>query len=450
MTQIKLIYTVLCGVEKIPDDSHLKQFPLFISISVLKSGVPLYRCSIPATTDRTGRRNNIMPNEHRAMTPDFTDRAILHFDLDAFFVEVELLRHTDLRGRPLLIGGGSERGVVASCSYEARAFGVRSAMPMRRALQLCPEAVVLRGDMEAYSKQSAIVRKIIEAEAPLFEQASIDEFYLDLTGMDKYIGCWKWSLELREKIMHETGLPLSCGLSVNKTVSKVAAGEAKPRGTKLVPGGAEKDFLAPLSVGKLPSVGKETEKRLALLGVRTCGALSEMPVQILEHEFGKHGISIWKKANGEDDSPVEPYREQDSISSENTFQTDTADVRFLHDELRHQTAKLAYELRSLNKLASCVTIKLRYSDFNTFTRQATIPYTAHDSLLVAKALDLFEQLYEKRQPVRLLGVRFSGLVPGSSQISLFEDTEKEGRLLAAMDRIRDKFGKGAVGKGGKG
>jgi len=384
------------------------------------------------------------------MTPDFTDRAILHFDLDAFFVEVELLRHANLRGKPLLIGGSSERGVVASCSYEARAFGVRSAMPMRQALQLCPEAVVLRGDMEAYSGQSAIIRKIIEAEAPLFEQASIDEFYLDLTGMDKYIGCWKWSLGLREKIMRETGLPLSCGLSINKTVSKVAAGEAKPKGAKLISEGTEKDFLAPLSVGKLPSVGKETEKRLALLGAHTCRALSEMPVQILEREFGKHGISIWKKANGEDDSPVEPYREQDSISSENTFQTDTSDVRFLHDELRHQTAKLAYELRSLNKLASCVTIKLRYSDFNTFTRQATIPYTAHDSLLVAKALDLFEQLYEKRQPVRLLGVRFSGLVPGSSQISLFEDTEKEGRLLAAMDRIRDKFGKGAVGKGGKG
>lgn len=382
-----------------------------------------------------------------AMITHFPDRSILHLDLDAFYVAVELLRNDSLRGKPLIIGGSSNRGVVASCSYEARAFGVRSAMPMKQALQLCPDATVLKGDMEAYSKHSALVRDVIEAQAPLFEQASIDEFYLDLTGMDKYIGCWKWSTELRQTIIKETGLPLSFGLSVNKTVSKVGAGEVKPNGTKLVPAGTEKGFLAPLPVGKLPSVGRETERRLALMGVRTCQTLSEVPPRLLEREFGKHGLLMWKKANGEDDSPVVPYREQDSISSERTFHEDSIDMRFLQDEIRRQTAQLAYELRALGKLTACVTVKLRYSDFNTFTKQAKIPYTAQDGLLTEHALSLFERLYERRQAIRLLGVRFSELVPGSSQLNLFDDTEKEGRLLAAMDKIRDRFGKGAVKKG---
>ena len=378
------------------------------------------------------------------------DRSILHLDLDAFFVAVELLRNDSLRGKPLIIGGSSNRGVVASCSYESRAFGVRSAMPMRQALQLCPDAIVLRGDMETYSKHSALVRDVVEAQAPVFEQASIDEFFLDLTGMDKHFGCWKWSTELRQRIIKETGLPLSLGLSVNKTVSKVGTGEAKPNGAKLIPAGSEKGFLAPLSVGKIPQIGRETERRLAIMGVRTCQTLSEVPPRLLERTFGKHGLIMWKKANGEDNSPVVPYREQDSISTENTFHSDTIDMRFLHDEIRRQTAQLAYQLRTLGKLTACVTVKLRYADFNTFTKQAKISYTAQDGALVAHALGLFDRLYERRQAIRLVGVRFSELVHGSSQLNLFDDTEKESRLLDAMDKIRDRFGKGAVRRGGKG
>lgn len=381
---------------------------------------------------------------------DLFNRSILHLDLDAFFVAVELLRNDSLRGKPLIIGGSSNRGVVASCSYEARAFGVRSAMPMRQALQLCPDAQVLKGDMETYSKHSALVREVIEGQAPLYEQASIDEFYLDLTGMDKYIGCWKWSTELRQRIIKETGLPLSLGLSVNKTVSKVGTGEAKPNGTKLIQAGTEKGFLAPLPVGKIPSIGRETERRLSLMGVRTCQVLSEVPPRLLQREFGKHGLMMWKKANGEDDSPVVPYREQDSISSERTFHADTIEMRFLQDEIRKQTAQLAYQLRALGKLTACVTVKLRYADFNTFTKQARITYTAQDGPLVEHTLNLFERLYERRQAIRLVGVRFSELVQGSSQLNLFDDTEKESRLLEAMDKIRDRFGKGAVGRGGKG
>lgn len=374
-------------------------------------------------------------------------RSILHLDLDAFFVAVEQLRNDALRGKPLIIGGSSNRGVVASCSYEARAFGVRSAMPMRQALQLCPDALVLRGDMETYSKYSGLVRAVIEDQAPLYEQASIDEFYLDLTGMDRYIGCWKWSGELRDKILRETGLPLSLGLSVNKTVSKVGTGEVKPNGVKLVEAGTEKAFLSPLPVGRIPFIGRETERRLSLMGVRTCGTLSGIPPRLLQREFGKNGLLMWKKANGEDDSPVVPYREQDSISSERTFHADTIDMRFLQDELRRQTAQLAYQLRALGKLTACVTVKLRYADFNTFTKQAKIPYSAQDGPLESKVLQLFEQLYERRQAIRLLGVRFSELVQGSSQLNLFDNTEKEARLLEAMDKIRNRFGKYAVRKG---
>lgn len=374
-------------------------------------------------------------------------RSILHLDLDAFFVAVEQLRNDALRGKPLIIGGSSNRGVVASCSYEARAFGVRSAMPMRQALQLCPDALVLRGDMETYSKYSGLVRAVIEDQAPLYEQASIDEFYLDLTGMDRYIGCWKWSRELRDRILRETGLPLSLGLSVNKTVSKVGTGEVKPNGVKLVEAGTEKAFLSPLPVGRIPFIGRETERRLSLMGVRTCGTLSEIPPRLLQREFGKNGLLMWKKANGEDDSPVVPYREQDSISSERTFHADTIDMRFLQDELRRQTAQLAYQLRALGKLTACVTVKLRYADFNTFTKQAKIPYSAQDGPLESKVLQLFEQLYERRQAIRLLGVRFSELVQGSSQLNLFDNTEKEARLLEAMDKIRNRFGKYAVRKG---
>lgn len=384
------------------------------------------------------------------MEPFCFDRSVLHLDLDAFFVEVELLRNSALRAKPLIIGGSSNRGVVASCSYEARTFGVRSGMPMRQALQLCPVAIVLRGDMETYSKYSGLVREVIEEEAPSFEQASIDEFYLDLTGMDAYIGCFKWSTELRQRIIKETGLPLSFGLSINKTVSKVGTGEVKPNGMKLIPTGTEKEFLAPLSVGKLPSIGRETERRLALMGVRTCLTLREVPPRLLEREFGKHGLLMWKRANGQDDSPVVPYREQDSISSERTFHADTIDVRFLRDQVRHQSSQLAYELRSLKKLTACITVKLRYSDFNTFTKQNKIPYSAQDSLLIEHALTLFDKLYERRQAIRLVGVRFSELVPGTSQLNLFENTEKEARLLSAMDMIRNRFGKGAIQLGGNG
>ncbi len=372
------------------------------------------------------------------------NRAILHLDLDAFFVAVECLKNDSLRGKPLIVGGTSDRGVVAACSYEARRFGVHSAMPMKMALRLCPDALVLKGDMDSYSQYSHLVTEIIADQAPVFEKASIDEFYLDLTGMDRYFGCMQWSGELRERIMRESGLPISFGLSVNKLVSKVGTGEVKPNGTIAVPAGTEKGFLAPLSTNKIPGIGKETYKKLSFMGVRTVQVLSEIPMGLLQREFGKQGRDLWRKANAIDDAAVEPYEEQKSMSTERTFHQDTLDVNRVRDMLRGMTERLAFDLRQANKLTSCITVKIRYADFNTYTMQRRIAYTATDGPLRSATLNLFDRLYQRRQLIRLIGVKFSGLVQGHYQIDLFEDTLEEVHLMQAMDRIRNRFGNQAV------
>jgi DNA polymerase-4 len=375
------------------------------------------------------------------------DRAILHLDLDAFFVSVERLHNSALQGKPLLIGGSAGRGVVSCCSYEARRFGVYAGMPMRMALRLCPDAMVLRGDMDRYTEQSRIITEIIEEEAPLFEKASIDEFYLDLSGMDRYVGCWKWSKELREKLIRETGLPLSMGLSVNKLISKIGAGEAKPNGSRLVETGREKSFIAPLSTAKIPSIGKQTYRKLSFMGIRRVETLARVPPLLLERQFGKNGIALWKKANAIDDSPVQSYRDRQSISTERTFEQDTTDLRQLHTRLTEMTMQLAFDLRQAQRLTSCVTVKIRYADFNTYTRQRKIAYTAQDQGLLHHVHELLDQLYERRQLVRLVGVKFSGLVQGHTQLSLFESTPEECALNAALDNIRKRFGKGVVMRG---
>ncbi|MFM2392929.1 MAG: polymerase [Bacteroidota bacterium] len=374
------------------------------------------------------------------------DRAILHMDLDSFFVSVECIKNSSFLGKPILIGGSSNRGVVASCSYEARKFGVHSAMPMKMALRLCPQAIVVRGDMDSYSKYSQLVTDVIADESPIYEKASIDEFYLDLSGMDKHFGCYKWSLELRQKIMKESGLPISFGLSINKFVSKVGTGEAKPNGTKKIDPGIEKEFLAPLSVNKIPGVGKETHKKLVFMGVRDISTLSKIPPKLLEREFGLMGKSLWERANAIDRSPVVPYSEQKSMSKERTFTEDTLDLRMIKSLILDMTDKLAFELRNDKRLASCITIKIRYADFNTFSKQRQIPYTANDVVLTRHALDLFDQVYERRQLIRLIGVKFSGLVSGSYQIDLFEDTVQQIELLKQIDHIRKRWGVGAIGR----
>ena len=365
---------------------------------------------------------------------------MIHMDLDAFFISVERKRNPGLEGVPLIVGGSSNRGVVAACSYEVRRFGVHSAMPMYLARQLCPDATVISGDMEAYSRYSGIVTEIIAEAAPVFEKASIDEFYLDVSGMDRFFSTFQWGRELRQRIIRESGLPISMGLSVNKLVSKVATNEYKPNAERHIPGGTERDFLAPLTIDKIPMIGKKTARFLHDMGVRKVETLREMPVKYLQSAFGKNGLMLWKKANAIDDSPVVSYSEQKSMSTESTFSTDTIDVKKLKSVLIGMVEKLAFSLREDKKLTSCLTVKVRYTNFDTETRQVQVPYTASDHLLIRTALDLFDKLYTRRMLLRLIGVRFSGLVHGSYQISLFDDTEESIRLYQAMDKIRSRHG----------
>jgi DNA polymerase IV len=368
------------------------------------------------------------------------ERNIIHLDLDAFFVAVECKKNAKLRGRPLIIGGSSRRGVVAACSYETRRFGVHSAMPMYLALQLCPDAKVISGDMEAYSQASHEVTEIISENAPAFEKASIDEFYIDASGMDRYFGAFKWAVELQKKIIKESALPISMGMSANKLVSKVATGEFKPKAQKQIPAGEEQQFLAPLSIEKLPMVGKQTSSFLYDMGVRTVQTLREMPVQFLISAFGKNGLSLWNKAHGIDSSPVVPFTEQKSISTESTFENDTIDVKKLKTVLIAMIEKVAFQLRDQKKLTSCVTVKIRYANFDTETKQVRIPYTSADDVLLRVVQELFDKLYNRRMLLRLVGVRLSGLVHGSHQISLFDDTEESVNLYQAIDHIKHKHG----------
>jgi DNA polymerase IV len=377
---------------------------------------------------------------------DHPTRCIAHFDLDAFFVSVECLKDPALKGKPLLVGGHSDRGVVAACSYEARAFGIHSAMPMKTAMKRCPQAIVVGGDRGSYGHYSRLVTQIIADSVPLFEKASIDEFYIDMTGMEKFFGASRYVAELRQRIIKETGLPISYGLAGNKLVAKIATNEAKPNGQLEVPPGKEKEFLAPLHVGKIPMIGEHTTETLKKMGIEWVHQLAAMPQAQLEERFGKFGTDLWERANGIHHSPVQPYYEQKSVSSENTFHTDTSDLPFLHKELVRLTERVGYELRDEEKLAGCVTVKLRYANFETQTRQCTIPYTCCDHIIIRHVKQLFTQLYRPGNPVRLLGVRVSHLVPGTYQMSLFDDPGDMMRLYKAIDELRHRYGSQSVTK----
>jgi DNA polymerase IV len=373
-------------------------------------------------------------------------RHIAHFDLDAFFVSVELLKNPALKGKPIIVGGDGQRGIVAACSYEARKYGIQSAMPALTAKRLCPDAIFLRGSYHDYSHYSRLVTQIVADSVPVYEKASVDEFYIDMTGMDRFFGVSQYTRELREKIIRETGLPISYGLSTSKLVSKMATNEAKPNGYLEVAPGKETAFLWPLTVDKIPGVGKQTQIQLHDLGIVTIEQIAKTSPEQLEHYFGKWGRKLWEKAHGISDSPIEHYSEQKSISHENTFDADFADMDFLHTELVRLTEKTAYSLRQDQKLTGCVTLKIRYSDFTTVSKQEVIDYTALDNILISKVKDLFNRLYKKGEKVRLLGVRFSHLVPMSVQMNLFDDALEKLELFKAVDNIKNQFGTDAIRK----
>ena len=373
------------------------------------------------------------------------ERAIAHMDLDTFFVSCERLKNSALEKSPVIVGGG-DRGVVASCSYEARYFGVRSAMPIKMALRLCPEAKVIKGDMEHYSNMSHMVTQIIKEKVPVLEKASIDEFYMDLSGMDQFFGCYQWTTEIAESISKNTGLPISFALSTNKTVSKIGTGESKPTGKLEVTAPNIQNFLNPLSVRKIPMVGPETFQLFSRLGIKTIQTLSEMPVEVLQQLVGKNGNTLWKKAHGIDETPVIPYSERKSISTENTFSQDTIDIHQIKCLLSGMVEQLAFQLRQEKWLNSTISVKIRYSNFDTETRQCKIAYTSADHTLLRYVLELFKKVYTRRMRIRLIGIKFTGLVHGCHQMNLFDDTEELISLYQTMDKIKNRFGTSSVGR----
>jgi DNA polymerase-4 len=374
-------------------------------------------------------------------------RYIAHFDLDSFFVSVEVLKNPLLKGKAVMVGGHSERGVVAACSYEARKFGIHSGMPMKKAMKLCPNAIVVGGSHGEYGRYSRWVTDIIAAKAPLFEKASIDEFYLDLTGMDKYFDPYKWTINLRQEIIDKTGLPISFALASNKLVAKIATNEAKPNGFMQVPAGFEKQFLAPLKVDKIPGVGDHLYQTLLALGIRTINDLSNFGEKALKKHLGQNGIDLWNKSQGIHTGLVSSYHEAKSISTENTFEENKTDIQFLLSELVRMTERVGYELRQDGKLAGCFAVKIRYGDFTTFSKQTTINYTCRDDEFITIAKDLFIKLYRQETPVRLLGVRVSELTNNAIQANLFDDADKKNELYKAIDDVKNKFGKYALKKG---
>lgn len=376
-------------------------------------------------------------------------RTIAHFDLDSFFVSVEILNDPSLKGKPVIVGG-SERGVVAACSYEARKFGIHSAMPSSKAKQLCPHSIFIKGHYSDYTKYSRWVTQIIASKAPLFEKASVDEFYLDLSGMDKFFKPLQWTVDLRKLIIDETKLPISFGLASNKMMAKMATNQAKPNGYLQIPFGKEKEFLAPLPVSDIPGVGAQTNLILKSMGIETIQQIGETGIDVLEERLGKWGIDLWNKSQGIHHGEVTAYHEAKSISSENTFEENKTDLVFLKKELVRLTEKICFELRQDEKVAGCVAVKIRYPDFETTSRQTTMPYTNADDEIIPIVKDLFQKLYKKGEPVRLLGVKLSELTNDAIQTNLFDDVERKSDLYKAIDEVKNRFGKSFVKRASSG
>lgn len=368
----------------------------------------------------------------------------MHIDLDSFFVSVERKFDPSLIGKPVLIGGSADRGVVASCSYEARKFGIHSAMPMRQAMKLCPHAIIVRGAHGRYSEASREVTEIIRQSVPLYQKTSVDEFYIDYTGMDRFHNCYQHATELRQRIIRETELPISFGMSSCKTVSKMATCQAKPNGQLYIPHGMEKPFLAPLNISKIPGLGESTSAKLYQYGIEKIGDLQKSNLKFLETIFGRAGKYIWDKANGIDESVIVPHSERISISTEHTFGSNIADQQKIETILVSMTEELAGKLRRENMVASCLAIKVRYANFETHTQQQKIALTAAEHILIPGIKNLLKEAWNQHRPIRLIGVRLSNLCSGGYQINLFEDNEERIKLYQAMDKINFKFGEKTV------
>ena len=376
-------------------------------------------------------------------------RQVLHIDMDAFFVSVEELEDPSLKGKPVIVGADPDgRGVVAAASYASRQFGVHSAMPIRTAKKLCPHAIFLRGQHEKYGEYSRKIHEIFCAFTPVVEMVSIDEAYLDLTGCERLHGStFRGADRLLRTIKAQTGLNGSGGLSTSHLVSKIASDQAKPHGLLYVLPGCEAKFLAPLPIRRMPGIGKVTEPELLSRGISTIGDLASAGPEKLTNWFGKYGEWLYAKSQGQDIEAYQYTEEPKSISHETTFDTDIADLDQMERTLSYLAQLVARRLRDHQLFARTVGLKLRYADFRTLTRDATLDEPTNlDSVIFENVLRLFDANYNHRLKVRLLGVRTSNLERAVFQRNLLEAPQKDklGRLMQAADKLRDKFGFDAV------
>jgi nucleotidyltransferase/DNA polymerase involved in DNA repair len=394
-------------------------------------------------------------------------RSILHIDMDAFFAAVEILDHPEYRGKPLVVGadpkGGTGRGVVSTASYEARAFGIHSAMPISQAYRRCPQAIYLSGRPERYMEISRRVMRLLQDFSPVMQQISIDEAFLDITQTAGPMGGpVAVAKKIKQRIREEIGLTASIGMAANKFVAKVASDLQKPDGLTICEAGKEKEFLAPLPVAKLWGVGKKTEERLKKFGFHTIGDLAKTSPEFLAKKFGKWGSHLWQLANGIDDRPVEEWGPQKSISHEHTFEEDQDDVALLEHTLWSIADELSREMRDANLKGRVLTLKIRLEGFLTFTRQRSLRDYTNDAVTMREiAVELFRKFDREGKRVRLLGIGMSHLDNESTgsinddagmtgiQLDLFHEaaprhSEKIGELI---DALRNKFGEGTATRG---
>ena len=379
-------------------------------------------------------------------------RCIFHIDLDAFFVSVEQVLNPELKGKPVIVGGDPERrGVVASASYEARSFGIRSGMPSSKVRRLCPQAIFIRSNFSLYKDASAKFMEILGDFSPHIEPLGFDEAYLDVTGYEEPYGSpQKLALAIKERIHKELKITASVGIASCKVVAKITSDLCKPDGLLEIVPGEEQTFLNPLPIGKLPGVGKKTEQALKEIGITTIGALASLPLDTIERRLGTTGAVLHSYAMGIDEREVESPGEAKSISQELTFARDTLDQNFLEANLHNLCQEVCQDLRIQNKKARCVAIKLRYTDFRTITRQVTLKEASDGTQVVfATAQQLLRKTLAKQEkPIRLIGIRISSLIGEEKQLPMFNsETGKPERLDKAVDKIRSKYGPTAIKTG---
>ena len=381
-----------------------------------------------------------------------SDRQILHVDLDAFFVSVERVLNPDLNGKPVIVGGDPDgRGVVSCASYEARAYGIHAAMPLKQAARLCPQAVFIRGTFARYREASARFMAILGEFTPLLEPMGLDEAYLDLTGFEPLYGpVRETAMRIKSKVHSDLGVTASVGIATSKLVAKIASDMEKPDGLVVVAPGEERSFLAPLPIEKMPFAGPKTREALRPLGVKTIGGLAALPLSVLKSRLGSHGEVLHQYARGIDDREVEPPQEAKSISRETTFAENTLDIAFIKATLRYQSERVGAELRCGGRRARCVTLKLRYSDFETVSRSRTLKETfSDDQTIFDIGTELLDKvLAQRRRPVRLVGIGVSGMAGDGRQLSMLDaSTERREQLNQVIDKLRQRYGFSLIQRG---